>query len=296
MVMSGMVLSMILAAGTAHAEPAALDDYMNQARHQPDATVHYGPAPSQVAELFLPKDKGPHPVVVLLHGGCFLKELEGFPQTSGLAADLAGRGYAVWNVEYRKLGEPGAGYPGTFQDVATAVDRLRSEAPKYGLDLRRVVAVGHSAGGALALWAASRGKLPATSPLHAADPLPIGAVISLAGIGDLKGQGKAFGLPCGDDTLERLLDISGRKSPYADTSPAELLPTGVKVVMVHGVFDAVMPPYTGRAYAAKARQAGDKAEVVAIPDAGHFDLVIPTTRAWKEIAAIIDRETKAFPR
>ncbi|MDB5436826.1 MAG: alpha/beta hydrolase, partial [Phenylobacterium sp.] len=119
---------------------------------------------------------------------------------------------------------------------------------------------------------------------------------SLAGIGDLKGQGKAFGLPCGDDTIDRLIDTAGRKAPYADTSPAELLPTGAKVVMVHGVFDSVMPPYTGLAYAAKVRQAGDKAEVVAIPDAGHFDLVIPTTRAWKEIVAILERETKALPR
>src|SRR5579862_1084835 len=173
-----IVLSMILAASAAQAEPASIDDYMKQPRHAADATVHYGPAPSQVAELFLPKGKGPHPVVVLLHGGCFLAELGGFPQTSALAADLARRGYAVWNVEYRKLGEPGAGYPGTFQDVATAVDRLRAEAPRHDLDLKRVIAVGHSAGGHLALWAASRTKIPASSPLHAADPLKIGAVIS----------------------------------------------------------------------------------------------------------------------
>ena len=294
MVTWGMVLSMILAVGAAQAEPASLDDYMKQARRQPDATVHYGPAPSQTAELFLPKGKAPHPVVVLLHGGCFLTEFEGFPQTSGLATDLAGRGYAVWNVEYRKLGEPGAGYPGTFQDVATAVDRLRAEASRYGLDLSRVVAVGHSAGGHLALWAASRGKLPPASPLHADDPLPIGAVVSLAGIGDLKGQGKAFGLPCGEDTLDRLLDTAGRKAPYADTSPAELLPTGAKVVMVHGVYDSVMPPYTGRAYAQQVRQAGDRADVVIIPDAGHFDLVIPTTRAWKAVTEVLDREMQAL--
>ena len=294
MVRLAMVLSMILAATAARAEPASLDDYMKQPRHGPDATVAYGPAPSQVAELFLPKGKGPHPVVVLLHGGCFLKELEGFPQTSALAADLAGRGYAVWNVEYRKLGEPGAGYPGTFQDVATAIDALRVEAPKHDLDLGRIVAVGHSAGGHLALWAASRGKLPAASPLHTADPLAIGAVVSLAGIGDLKGQGKAFGLPCGDDTIDRLIDTAGRKAPYADTSPAELLPTGAKVVMVHGVYDSVMPPYTGRDYAAKVRKAGDRAEVVTIPDAGHFDVVIPTTAAWREVIGIIDREMQAL--
>jgi acetyl esterase/lipase len=287
---------MIFTASMAHAEPASLDDYMKQARHKADETVHYGPAPSQVAELFLPKTKGPHPVVVLLHGGCFLKAYEGFPQTSALAADLAGRGYAVWNVEYRKLGEAGAGYPGTFQDVASALDWLRAEAPKHDLDLRRVVAIGHSAGGHLALWAASRGRLPAASPLRAADPLKIGAVISLAGIGDLKGQGKVWALPCGDDTIDRLVDAAHRPNPFADTSPAELLPTGVRVVMVHGVFDAVMPPHTGREYAQKVRKAGDAAEVVTIPGAAHFDLVIPTTPAWKEIVAILDREMKALPR
>jgi acetyl esterase/lipase len=284
----------MLMATTSEAEPAALVDYMRQERHKADQTVHYGPAPSQVAELFLPKAKGPHPVVVLLHGGCFLKQYEGFAQTSGLAADLAGRGYAVWNVEYRKLGEAGAGYPGTFQDVATAVDRLRVEAPKYGLDLKRVIAVGHSAGGHLALWAAGRGRIPAASPLHAADPLKIGAVISLAGIGDLKGQGKVFALPCGDDTLDRLLDTAHRPQPFADTSPAELLPSGAKVVMVHGVFDPVMPPYTGRDYALHVRKAGDAADWVTIPNAAHFDLVIPTTPAWKEIVGILDREMRAL--
>lgn len=290
-------IAFALGASMALAEPASLDDYMKQARHKADETVHYGPAPSQVAELFLPKTKpSPHPVVVLLHGGCFLKQYEGFPQTSALAADLAGRGYAVWNVEYRKLGEAGAGYPGTFRDVATAIDRLKTEAPKYDLDLNRVVAIGHSAGGHLALWAASRGRIPAASPLHAADPLKIGAVISLAGIGDLKGQGRVFAIPCGDDTIDRLVDTAGRRQPFADTSPAELLPSGARVVMVHGVLDPVMPPYTGRDYVAKLRKAGDTGEVVIIPNAAHFDLVIPTTAAWTEITAILDREMKALPR
>jgi acetyl esterase/lipase len=289
-------IALALGASMAVAEPASLDDYMRQPRQKADQTVHYGPAPSQVAELFLPKTKGPHPVVVLLHGGCFLKQYEGFPQTSALAADLAGRGYAVWNVEYRKLGEAGAGYPGTFQDVASALDRLKAEGPKYDLDLRRVVAIGHSAGGHLALWAAGRARIPAASPLHAADPLKIGAVISLAGIGDLQGQGKVFAIPCGDDTIDRLVDTARRKQPYADTSPAELLPSGARVVMVHGVLDPVMPPYTGRDYVAKLRKAGDAGELVTIPNAAHFDLVIPTTAAWKEITAILDREMKALPR
>ena len=296
MVRWAIVLSMIVGATGANADPASIEDYLAQARHQPDEVVHYGSAPSQVAELFLPKAKRPRPVVVLLHSGCFLKQYEGFAQTSALAANLAARGYAVWNVEYRKLGEAGAGYPGTFQDVAAAIDRLRSEAPKHGLDLHRVIAVGHSAGGHLAPWAASRGKLPTGSPLRTADPLPISAVISLAGIGDLKGHGKVFAIPCGDDTIDRLIDTKGRDNPFADTSPAELLPTGVKVVMVHGVFDPVMPPYTGRDYAAKVRKAGDPAEVVTIPDAAHFDLVIPTTAAWTAIVNVFDGEMQALPR
>jgi acetyl esterase/lipase len=295
-----LALGLLMAASGIRAEPASVDDYMKQARHQPAAVVHYGSAPAQVAELFLPpktwRAKGPHPVVVLLHGGCFLAEFQGLAQTSAIAADLAGRGYAVWNVDYRKLGEAGAGYPGTFQDVATALDRLRAEAPKYDLDLTRVVAVGHSAGGHLALWAAGRRRLPAASPLHAADPLPIGAVVSLAGIGDLKGQGKVFALPCGDDTLDRLLDTARRKAPYADTSPAELLPIGARITMVHGAYDHVMPPYTGLAFAGAARKAGDRAEAVTIPDAGHFDVVIPSTPAWAKVAAIVAREMKALPR
>ena len=290
-----MVVSVILAATSAVAEPAPLAAYMGQARHQPQAVIHYGPAPAQVAEVFLPKGKGPYPVVVLLHGGCWLKEYEGLAQTSAIAADLAARGYAVWNVDYRKLGEAGAGYPGTFLDVATAVDGLRDQAATYHLDLSRVVAIGHSAGGHLALWAASRTKLPSDSPLRRPNPLPIGAVISLAGIGDLQGDAKVWGIACGDDTIPRIVDQAGRKMPFADTSPAELLPVGVKVVMVHGAYDAIMPPHTGLGYVQKVRKAGDPAEVVTIPDAGHFDVVIPTTPAWRQVVAILDREMKALP-
>jgi acetyl esterase/lipase len=291
-----LALALLMTADPALAATTTVQDYMAQPRHAPDVVVHYGSSPAQVAELFLPKGRGRHPVVVLLHGGCFLKAFEGLAQTSGIAADLAGRGFAVWNVDYRKLGEAGAGYPGTFQDVAAAIDRLRVEGPRRNLDLSRVVALGHSAGGHLALWAASRAKIPSASLLHTPDPLPIGAVISLAGIGDLERQGDVFGLPCGADTLPRLVDLAHRRAPYADTSPAALLPSPAKVVMVHGVFDSVMPPYTGLAYVELVRKAGGKAEMVTIPDSGHFDVVIPTTAAWREVAGIVAQELGAHPR
>lgn len=266
-------------AGGAHAAPAKVQDYMAQPRIEPAARIAYGSAPAHVVELFLPKGgRGPYPVVVLIHGGCFLAEYEGLPQTSGLAADLAGRGYAVWNVEYRKLGEEGAGYPGTFLDVADAVDRLRNEAPKYRLDPQRVVAVGHSAGGHLALWAASRAKLPKDSPLWRADPLPIRGVVSLGGIGDLKPHAGIFAGACGPSIAQ----VAPPRT-YPETSPAELLPTGVPVTMIHGEFDHVMPPDTGQAYAATVRKAGDKAEAIEIKGVGHFDPVMPTSEAWKTV-------------
>lgn len=288
----------ILAAMTAsacNAAPASVDAYMGQPQVKADARITYGPAPAQVIDLFLPKTtgpnaKGPHPVVVLIHGGCYLAEYKGLAETSGIAADLARRGYAVWNVEYRKLGEAGAGYPGTFLDVATAVDRIRAEAPKYGLDPRRVVALGHSAGGHLALWAAARPRLPKTSPLWRADPLPIRAVVSLGGIGDLEGQASVFAGACGPEPIPRIIGLADRKNAYADTSPAALLPTGARVVMISGEFDHVMPPATGRAYVARLHKAGDAGEAVEIPGVGHFDLVMPTTDAWKQVAAIVERE------
>ncbi|TAJ74284.1 MAG: alpha/beta hydrolase [Phenylobacterium sp.] len=278
-------------ASAAMAEPATVQDYMSQPQAKADAHIAYGPAPAQAVELFLPKSAGPHPVVVLIHGGCYLAEYQGLPQTSGMAADLARRGYAVWNVEYRKLGEPGAGYPGTFLDVADAVDRIRAEAPRYGLDTKRVLAVGHSAGGHLALWAASRARLPKTSPLWRGDPLRIRTVVSLGGIGDLEGQGDIFAGACGPEPIPRIIGLADRADAYADTSPAELLPSGARVVMISGVLDHVMPPATGKAYTARVRKAGDQAEAIAIPGATHYDVVIPTTEAWKTVVApAIERE------
>jgi acetyl esterase/lipase len=285
-------LTMALAVGAARAEPQPLAAYMALPEHAPSARIAYGPGPSQVVELFLPKGKGPHPVVILLHGGCWRREYEGLKQTSGIAADLASRGLAVWNVEYRGVDEAGGGYPGTFQDVATAVDLIRTDAAKYNLDTRRLVAVGHSAGAHLALWAAARPRLPAGSVLKSADPLPIRTVISLGGVGDLKAQEAVSKMVCGYD---RDILLGVRPDPFADTSPAELLPTGTKVVMVHGVYDHVFPPYTGRAYAEKVAAASDPVEVVIIPDAGHFDTVMTGTPAWNIVSARIVAEIKAPP-
>jgi acetyl esterase/lipase len=271
------------------AEPASVQAYMDQPTVKPDARIAYAAGPSHVVEVFLPKGPGPHPVVVLLHGGCFQRQFEGLAQTSGMAADLARRGYAVWNVEYRRFPEAGAGYPGTFQDVAQAIDWLRLDAAKHRLDLNRVVAVGHSAGGHLALWAASRSKISRGSRLWSRDPVRIRTVISIGGIGDLEAHAAAFDGACGAGTIARVSDRN-----YPSTSPARLLPSGARVVMVHGEFDHVMPPETGRAYVETVRKAGDSADLVVIKDAGHFDPVMPTTEAWRIVASTIEREVAAL--
>ena len=274
----------------AQAAPKTVDDYMAQPLVVADHRIAYGTDPAQVVELFLPTGRGPHPVVILLHGGCYLARYEGLPQTSGIAGDLARRGYAVWNVEYRKLGESGAGYPGTFLDVATAVDRILQDAARYGLDTHRVVALGHSAGGHLALWAAARHRIPTTSPLWRSDPLRVRSVVSLGGIGDLEGQGGIFAGACGPEPIPRIIGLADRKAAYADTSPAALLPTGARVTMISGDLDHVMPPPTGQAYVTRLVAAGDVGQAVAIPGASHFDVVIPTTPAWKVVAATVAAE------
>jgi acetyl esterase/lipase len=285
-----IALGLLDCAPPAMAEPATVQAYMAQPRVEPQARIAYGTAPAQVVELFLPKEgKAAFPVVVLVHGGCYLAEYEGLAQTSGLAADLATRGYAVWNVEYRKLGEAGAGYPGVYLDIADAMDLLSVEAPKRGMDPKRVIAVGHSAGGHLALWAASRANLPRGSQLWRAAPLKLQAVISLGGIGDLKRDAGMFAGACGPSIAE----VAPPRT-HPETSPAELLPTGVAVTMIHGEFDHVMPFDTGEAYAARVRAAGDSARAVRIKGAGHFDPVMPATEAWRTV--VLPAIARAFGR
>ena len=121
--------------------------------------LKYGPEDLQFGDLYLPNQQGSHPVVILIHGG-YWRARYGLDLMNDLAVDLAKRGYAAWNIEYRRVGNPGGGWPGTFQDVALATDYLRKLAPSYTLDLTKVVPIGHSAGGHLAFWLAARPRIP----------------------------------------------------------------------------------------------------------------------------------------
>ena len=268
--------------------PMSLDHYLALSGPAPTAHIAYGAAPSQFAELFAPAGPGPHPVAAIIHGGCWTKQFGGIVQMRNMAGALAAQGVAVWNIEYRRYDEDGGGYPGMYHDVATAIDRLRALAPAHRLDLSRIVLVGHSAGGHLAQWAGSRARLPRSSPLYVADPLPVPVVISLGGLADLRNEAKLIQTSC-DRSTEQLAGLPSATRPdvYADTSPAELLPAGVRTVLIHGELDTIAPPRAGEDYARRARAAGDAADVVLLPGASHYDEVSSTSAAWHIVGAEI---------
>jgi acetyl esterase/lipase len=229
----------------------------------PARQIAYGDHPDQVGNLHLPPGDGPWPAVVLVHGGFWRR---GWDRTlmTPLARDLAARGLAAWNIEFRRVGQQGGGWPGTLDDAAAALDHV---AALEEIDATRVVTAGHSAGGHLALWLAGRRLVG-----------PVGAV-SLAGVADLV-QGAVANL--GNGACQALLGGGPDDVPerYAAASPAALLPLGVPQLLVHGGRDDIVPPSQSRGYVEAARAAGDEADLVELPDADHFDVIEPGHAAW----------------
>jgi acetyl esterase/lipase len=239
----------------------------------------YGGSGQQFIDLYLPEGSDPAPVVVMLHGG-FWRAPYGLSLMAGLSDDLAKRGIAVLNVEYRRIGDRGGGWPNTFLDVALAADGLRTLARSHPLDLGRVVAVGHSAGGHLALWLAARRRLPAGGPLTTpGEPLALRGVVSQAGAADLELVAR---LGLGGYAAEALVGGTPSEVPerYAAASPAAMLPLGVPQVLVHGSRDGHVPPAMSRRWAAAAEAAGDSVKLVEPPGADHFALIDERSAAW----------------
>lgn len=287
------VLFALVASATA--APISFKDLLSRPRAKPTEIVTYGPAPHQFAELWLPSGAGPHPTIIMIHGGCWLAELPGTELQNYLSEDLRKRGYAVWSIDYRRIGEDGGGYPGTFLDAAAAAEKLKEIAPAKKLNLAKLIAVGHSAGGHLATWLAARPRLTASSPLAKAGALPITGVVSLAGINDLDAYRAKGPTACGGPpTIDSLVSANARPGVnlYADTSPAALLPLGVKQVVISGALDPIVPPSFGQDYARKAAAKGDTVKEITIDGAGHFELIDPTSEAWKKIVAEIDALAK----
>jgi len=249
----------------------------------PGPILSYGADPLQHVELWKPEGKGPFPVVLMIHGGCWQTAIAKADIMHALAADLMKRGIAVWNIEYRGVDVTGGGYPGTFQDVAAAADMLGREGPKLGLDTRHVVAVGHSAGGHFVMWLAGRHRIAKTSALYNAHPLPIAGALSQGGLPDIEQARTQAAHACGDDTIDRLVGAPNPQHPdvFADTSPARLKPLGVRQRLMSGALDPVAPPPVGDAYAKAMKAAGDDVATEVAPEAGHFELITPGTPAWE---------------
>jgi acetyl esterase/lipase len=242
-------------------------------------TYRYGPHRSQCADLYLPSGAGPHPVMVVIHGGSWQKRY-GRAVMRGLVGDLVRRRWAVWNIEYRRVGE-GGGWPATFADVAAAIDHLGSvEAP---LDLDAVSVLGHSAGGHLALWAAGRGKLPADAP-GAQPAFALRRAIALAGVCDLAGAYRRWH----GGAAQLLMGGSPEELPerYALADPLALVPLEIPVLLAHGSRDETVSIELSYSYLRAATAAGGTVELVEIAgDAGsHRAFLNPRGEAWRAVA------------
>lgn len=267
------------------------NDLLSRPVVAPTHSIPWGPGSTDVADLWLPDAPGPHPVVVMVHGGCWQKEIADRTLMNWAAEDLRKRGLAVWNIEYRGVDEDGGGYPGTYTDVARAADALREQADGYDLDLKRVAAFGHSAGGHLALWLAGRPRLPASSPTRVGDPLRLVGVVNSGGLADLAASKDVTQRSCLADIYDTLIGSisSTRANVLSDTSPVELLPLRVTQVSVNGYRDRIAPPVLGESWTRKAKAVGDSARVEVVMDSGHVELIAPGTKAWEaEVAALME--------
>ena len=264
-------------------------DLVKRPKPSPDATIAYGPDPMQKVDVWRPSGKGPFPVVVMVHGGCWTTSIADRSLMNWVADDLRRDGIAVWNIDYRGVDRAGGGYPGTFTDAAKAADALSTNAARYTLDTRRIVAIGHSAGGHLALWLAARAKLPFDSPLYTRAPLRIDHVISLGGLPDLEATAATPANGCGTEVVAKLVGTPwpARADVYTDTSVPRLLPLGMPQDLVNGREDRIIPFPFATDYVARANAAGDTAVLHTVPATGHVELVAPETPAWAETKGLI---------
>lgn len=247
--------------------------------------IGYGKDALQFGELRLPKGEGPFPVVIVVHGGCWLNSFS-YEHITRISQAFAAAGIAAWTIEYRRVGDHGGGWPGTFLDVGAAADHLRALAKNYPLDLNHVVALGHSAGGHLALWLASRDGLPKSSALYAKNPLALAGVVALAGISDLKTYSEGSPDSC-NSVVAKLMggtpsEVAQR---YAEASPIERLPLKVPVHLIHGDRDSIVPLKQSEDFVSAANN--ESIQLTTVESVGHFELVSAQSVTWRTVLAAV---------
>jgi acetyl esterase/lipase len=227
-----------------------------------DARIAYGPEPLQFGDLRLPAGAGPHPLLVVVHGG-YWKAIWNLIHTGHLCIGLAARGVATWNVEYRRVGDVGGGWPGSVEDVGAAIDFVPELARRFPLDLERVALFGHSAGGQLVLRNTNR--------------IPLRAVLAVAAVSDVEAT---LGRGSGDGAAAAFL----AGAPAAAASPLLLGPLGVPTVLIHGTEDETVPFGDSVRYA---EAFPDETRLVPLAGAGHFEPVDPLAAEWPAVVAEI---------
>lgn len=252
-------------------QPRNPRDLLSLAPPPYDARIQYGTNANQFADLRLPQGSGPHPVVVVIHGG-FWRAAYDLQYAGHMSAAITKLGFATWNIEYRRIGQTGGGYPGTLDDAAAALDHLAKIGSQKNLDLKRVYAIGHSAGGHLAMWLATR----------KGGAVRIRGAISLAGVGDLR---EAWDRKLGNRVVEEFMGCAPKDCPdkYDAASPSHRLPARIPLVMVHGSNDDIVPFVISQEFAQEATKKGDKARLLRLEGTGHFEFVDPRTIEWHSI-------------
>jgi acetyl esterase/lipase len=262
-------------------------DYIALPEALPDERISYGPEETQFGDLFLPRrqqSKDPVPVVILAHGGCW-RDRFGLAPLGQLARRMSDLGAAVWSVEFRRLGG-GGGWPTTFTDIAAGADFLRTLANSHSLDLSRVIAAGHSAGGHLALWLAARHTLAPTAELFSPAPLPIQSVISLAGIPDLE-MAQSEGICAGAPGELMGGEAHAFAARYREGSPHRCLPLGVPHVHIVGEQDTLVPAAYVTRFVDFASGQHEDVTLHIVPNAGHFEIVNAQSFAFETVAAAL---------
>jgi acetyl esterase/lipase len=238
----------------------------------PDLRLPYGQDQNQFVDVRVPEGKGPHPVVFFLHGGYWRAKYD-LTYAGHLCGALTKAGIATWNVEYRRVGNAGGGWPGTFEDIRSAYRLLQGHENDViaKLDLKRVCIAGHSAGGHLALC------------LAAFEP-SVKRVLSLAGVLDLR---RAWELHLSNDAVIEFLGGTPSEVPdhYREASPAERSIPNATQQLIHGVTDGDVPYEISKSYAERKKKSGEKVELLTLPDTGHFEIVDPGSGVWKQVEA-----------
>ena len=222
----------------------------------------------------------------VIHGG-FWQSVYNLSHIGHLCTALTSKGIITCNLEYRRLGNPGGGWPGTFQDVSLATDHILeriSSDPR--VNTARTAVLGHSAGGHLALWLVGRHRIPKGSPLHGVPKYRLGGAVSLAGVCDLR---TAWKQRLGDGVITRLMGGTPDHYPdrYDAASPIELLPTGTRQVLIHGSIDHVVPASQSEKFVEKAEQLGDHPALAKLEGIGHFELIDPESDAWSTVVGAV---------